>query len=450
MIFTKEFRIPFEIGFILEKIEDNGYEAYLVGGCVRDYLLGKDPSDFDITTNARPEAVMDIFNGHAYVVGTGLKHGTVTVVKDGISAEITTYRVDGNYSDNRHPENVRFSSRLEDDVLRRDFTINSMAYSPKYGFKDYVGGFDDLENGVIRCVGDPAVRFEEDALRILRAIRFSSVLGFDIEENTAAMVHKKAELLENISKERISSEFIKLLCGKNAEDVLLKYRDVISVFLPDIKSMFDFEQHTPYHKYDVYTHSVKAVAACDSNDKILRTATFFHDIGKPGCFFTDSEGVGHFYGHAQKSTEITDSVLKDLRFDNNFRTCVTTLIKHHDAPIENDEKRIKRLLRNLGEEQFFRLLNLQRADNSAQSDIVFNRRERFDAVEATARKILSEKACFSLSDLAVNGNDIISLGVPKGKMIGKILNALLEDVIENRIQNNKADLLLKANEYKGE
>ena len=446
----QKFDIPFEIKFILDKINSCGYESYLVGGCVRDYLLGKEPSDFDITTNAHPEAVLEMFSDCAYAIGTGLKHGTVTVIKGNVSAEVTTYRVDGSYSDNRHPEEVCFSSKLEDDVLRRDFTVNSMAYSPKHGFKDFVDGISDLKNGTIRCVGDPAVRFEEDALRILRAIRFASVLGFEIEENTAEEVHEKAYLLGNISKERISSEFIKLLCGKNAESVLLKYRDVLSVFLPEIAPMFDFEQHTPYHKYDVYTHSVKAVSAADSSDKILRTAAFFHDIGKPECFFTDNDGIGHFYGHAQRSTEITDQILKNLRFDNNFRSSVVTLIKHHDAPIENDEKRIKRLLRTLGDEQFFRLLQLQRADNAAQSEIVFDRRKRFDAVEETAHKILSEKACFSLSDLAVNGNDLIAIGIPKGKMIGKILNELLESVIENKMPNDKSELMRKAAEYKGE
>ncbi len=446
----KSFEVPPEINFILEKLNNSGFESFLVGGCVRDYLLGKEPSDFDITTDAHPNAVMDLFKDCAYAIGTGLKHGTVTVVKDGVSAEVTTYRIDGDYSDNRHPEEVRFSDRLEDDVHRRDFTVNSMAYSSKHGFRDYTGGLADLERGIIRCVGEPSVRFDEDALRILRAVRFSSVLGFEIEESTSARVLEKAHLLGNISKERISVEFIKLLCGKNAEDVLLKYRDVIAVFIPEIRPMFDFEQHTPYHKYDVYTHTVKAVVAANGEDKILRATAFFHDIGKPECFFTDENGVGHFYGHAQKSTEITDVILKNLRFDNDFRTSVTTLIKHHDAPIENDEKRIKRLLRNLGEKQFFRLIDFQRADNAAQSEIVFSRRERFDAVESTAKQILSEKACFSLSDLAVNGNDLIALGIPKGRLIGKILNELLENVIENKIPNDKSELLRKASEYKGE
>ncbi|MBE6890744.1 MAG: HD domain-containing protein [Ruminococcaceae bacterium] len=446
----REFKIPSEVSFVLDKINEYGYESYLVGGCVRDYLLGKTPSDFDVTTNARPETIIEIFKDSAHLVATGLKHGTVTVIKDHVSVEVTTYRVDGDYSDNRHPEVVRFSPELKEDVLRRDFTINSMAYSPKHGFKDHVNGLDDLDNGVIRCVGDPAVRFEEDSLRILRALRFSSILGFEIEENTSSQIHKKAHLLENISIERITTEFIKLLCGEYSEKILLDYRDVFTVFVPKISEMFDFEQHTPYHKYDVYTHSVKAVAAADKEDKILRTALYFHDIGKPECFFTDSAGVGHFYGHAQRSMEITDEIMKKLRFDNNFRSYVVTLIKYHDAPIENDEKRIKKLLRNLGEEQFFRLIALQRADNAAQSEIVFHRKSRFDAVEETAKRILAEKACFSLADLAVNGNDLISLGIPKGKLIGRILNDLLENVIENRIPNDKNSLLQKAAEYKGE
>jgi len=446
----KAFNIPSEIKYILEKLNSTGYEAYLVGGCVRDFLLGKTPEDYDITTNALPQTVMKIFGDVAYTVGTGLSHGTVTVVKDGFSAEVTTFRIDGDYLDSRHPESVEFSANLLDDVMRRDFTVNSIVYSPCSGMKDYVGGLNDLEARIIRCVGDPQKRFEEDSLRILRALRFSSVLGFDIEEHTSKAIFEKAYLLKNISKERISSEFIKLLCGKNVEKILLKYREVIAMFIPEICPMFDFEQHTPYHKYDVYVHSVKAVAAADNKDKMLRIATFFHDIGKPECFFTDENGIGHFYGHAKRSTEITDSVLKNLRFDNNLRTGICSLIKNHDAPIENDERRIKRLLRNLGTDQFFRLLNLQRADNSAQSEIVLHRRERFDQVEKTAQKIISEKACFSLSDLNINGNDLLSLGIPNGKPIGIILNRLLEDVIENRIENKYDALIAVALNYKGE
>ena len=443
------FNIPLPINFILEKIEEQGYEAYLVGGCVRDFVLGREVADYDITTNAHPKEVLKIFDGSAYVVGTGLKHGTVTVIKENFSAEITTFRVDGYYKDNRHPENVQFSSSLEDDVLRRDFTVNALAYSPKRGLKDFTGGLDDIKKRIIRCVGEPAVRFKEDSLRILRGIRFSSVLGFDIDKLTADTILNKAYLLGNISKERISVEFLKLLCGENAEEVLLKYRDVIAVFIPQIKNSFDFEQFTPYHKYDVYTHSVKAVCATDNNDKVLRISAFLHDVGKPDCFFTDTNGIGHFYGHAQKSTEIAKEILTDLRFDNGFKENVLQLIKHHDAPIENDEKRIKRLLKNLGEKQFFRLLSLQRADNAAQSEIVFYRRARFDAVEETAKRILSEKSCFSLSDLAINGKDLLSLGLPQGKIIGNILNQLLDDVIENKTVNKKEALLKLAEKYGG-
>ncbi len=445
-----DLKIPAEVKFILDTINEYGYESYLVGGCVRDFLLGKQPSDYDITTNAMPQRVMEIFKDNAYTVGTGISHGTVTVVKDSVSAEVTTFRIDGDYTDSRHPESVEFSSNLKEDVLRRDFTVNSMAYSERDGFKDYVGGLADLENCIIRCVGDPYLRFDEDALRILRALRFSSVLGFEIEEKTSEALFVKAHLLKNISKERIAVEFVKLLCGKNAENILLKYRDIIAVFIPEIVPMFDFEQHTPYHKYDVYTHSVKATVSADNGDKMLRLAAYFHDIGKPDCFITDENGVGHFYGHAKKSMEITDSVLKNLRFDNKLRLGVLELIKNHDAPIEDEGKRIKRLLGNLGAEQFFRLLKLQRADNAAQSEIVFKRKERFDRVEKVAEKLIGEKACFSLSDLQIRGDDLISLGVSEGKPIGIILNKLLEDVIEDRIINDREKLLVRALEYKGE
>ena len=446
----KDFKIPSEIEFILDELNKFGYEAYLVGGCVRDFILGKTPSDYDITTNALPQTVMTIFEDTAYSIGTGLSHGTVTVIKDGLSAEVTTFRIDGKYTDNRHPESILFSSDLKDDVLRRDFTVNAMAYSKKDGFVDLVDGVSDINNQIIRCVGDPETRFEEDALRILRALRFSSVLGFKIEDETSKAIFSKAKLLENISTERSSSEFVKLLCGKNDEEVILKYRDVIAVFIPEIKPTFDFEQHTPYHKYDVITHSVKATAATDVEDKILRIAAFFHDIGKPECFFTDEQGVGHFYGHAKRSMEITDTVLKSLRIDNKLRNGVLELIKNHDAPIEENDNRIKRLLRNLGAEQFFRLIKLQRADNKAQSETVFYRQERFDRVEKAAEKILAEKTCFSLSNLNINGNDLISLGIPQGKIIGIILNRLLEEVIENKLLNEYDMLVSKVWDYKGE
>lgn len=438
-----EINIPDPVLFVYNAIRRSGYQAYLVGGCVRDSLLGLCPSDYDIATDAKPEAVMCMFGDSAMTVGTGLKHGTVTVIRNHMPVEVTTYRIDGSYSDSRRPDGVEFTGSLEDDVRRRDFTVNALAYSPESGFADYVGGLDDIKAGVIRCVGDPARRFGEDALRILRALRFSSVLGFEIEKEISAALLAGKEQLHNISNERISAEFQKLINGRNAEKILLEYREVIAVFIPEISPMFDFCQRNPYHKYDVYTHSVKAVAASPADDT-LRIAAFFHDIGKPECFSTDESGSGHFYGHAPVSALIAERVLKRLRFENSLCADVVTLIKHHDSPIENDDKRIKRLMREISPELFFKLIELQKADNSAQADCVSYRRELLDKVLESAQRIIEEQSCFSRSGLAVNGDDLISAGIPQGKEIGRILSFLLEEVTENRVANNREDLLREA------
>lgn len=445
-----EFFIPADIRFILDSISEKGFESYLVGGSVRDCLSGRTPSDFDIATDALPETVSEIFKGYTYLTERGFRHGTVGVTVGSFAAEITTYRSDGVYTDNRHPETVRFSSRLEEDVMRRDFTVNAMAYSPRFGFKDLVGGLKDLENGIIRCVGEPESRFEEDSLRILRALRFSSVLGFTVDSETSEAIFAKAHLLKNVSAERIFAEFSKLICGKNAESVLLEYRNVFEIIIPEISPMFDFEQRTPYHKYDVYTHSVHAVSFSNEKDLVLRLTAFFHDIGKPSCFFSDENGIGHFYGHAKKSTEIAEDCLMRLKCPADLKQNVLALIKYHDLQIENEANRIKRLLGKLGEEQFFRLLNFQRADNSAQSETVAYRRQKFDLIESTARKILAEKACFSLADMKINGTDLIGIGMKEGKKIGTVLNLLLNDVIDNIIPNDREELMRRALKYKGD
>ncbi|MBR5773515.1 MAG: HDIG domain-containing protein, partial [Clostridia bacterium] len=305
--------LPACIQYVISTLNDNGYESFIVGGCVRDYLMGKTPHDYDVTTSATPEQVKTCFNNNK-VIETGIKHGTVTVLVDGESVEITTYRIDGEYKDNRHPELVTFSKTIDEDLRRRDFTVNAIAYNPEKGFVDLFNGIQDIKNGVISCVGNPDERFNEDGLRILRALRFTSVLDFEISKETSDSIHRNKMLILNVSPERIWTEFKKLLCGKNVRRVLLEYSDVIGVFIPEILDSVGFEQNNPYHCYDVLTHTAHAVENAP-DDVVIRLAAFFHDIGKPSVYSEDENG-GHFYSHAKVSEEITNAVLTRLRCDN--------------------------------------------------------------------------------------------------------------------------------------
>ncbi len=434
-----------EILTIIDTMEQNSYEIYLVGGFVRDSIMGKKADDADFTTNASPEETLKVFNNFR-TLDTGIKHGTVTVIINHKPFEITTYRTEKGYSDCRHPDEISFAETVEDDLSRRDFTVNSIAYSPSKGFVDLYRGKEDIERKIIRCVGEPQKRFTEDALRIMRALRFSSVLSFSIEEETEKAMFDCKDLLNNISKERVFAELTKMLCGNNIRTVISKYSEILAVVLPEIKDMKCFQQHNFHHIYDVLNHTAVVVESAPALPH-LRFAALFHDCGKPDCFSLDKYGVGHFYSHASISAKKADEALLRLRCDNKTREKVVKLIKLHDAPIEENEVIIKKKLSKYGEDLFFDLIKLKRADTLGLAPEFHQRKGHFDTLQSIAEKVLSEKPCFTLKNLAVNGNDLSKLGF-KGREIGKCLKLLLNAVIENTIDNEKDALLSAAKTYK--
>lgn len=442
-------KIPSGANEIIHTLQSNGYEAFLCGGAVRDSILGRPIHDYDITTSATPNEMMEVFKDKR-IIKTGLQHGTITIVINGEPYEVTTYRIDGNYSDNRRPDKVTFTKSLKEDLKRRDFTINAMAYNDEVGLVDPFNGMEDIKYHKIRCVGRAEDRFSEDALRILRAIRFASQLGFVLEPDTDWNISKMYKNLENISIERINSEFCKIALSSEFYVQIVLFREVFSLFIPEIKDMFGFQQNNPYHICDVWNHIVHAVQAyeCDcepdlnSRDLITSLAVFFHDIGKPHCYQDDEDGIRHFKGHGRVSADMTDKIMKRLRFDNNTRERVVQLVYYHDATFEVGEKYIKRWLNKIGEEQFRRLLNVRRADIKAQAYIEQESRlQKIDNIEYILEEVLQKDECFSLKDLAVNGNDLIEIGYKPGKEIGNTLNCLLQLVIEDVYPNEKDELL---------
>lgn len=441
--------IPSGANEIIHSLQNNGYEAFLVGGCVRDSILGRPIHDYDITTSATPYEMMKVFKDKR-IIETGLQHGTITIVINGEGYECTTYRIDGNYSDSRRPDSVAFTRSLEEDLKRRDFTINAMAYNNEAGLIDPFNGMEDIKYHKIRCVGRAEDRFSEDALRILRAIRFASQLGFVVNSDASLNIHKMYKNLENISTERINSEFCKIALSSEFYIQIVLFREVFSLFIPEIKDMFGFQQNNPYHIYDVWNHTVHAVQAyeCDcepdlnSRDLITSLAVFFHDIGKPHCYQDGEDGIRHFKGHGRVSADMTDTIMKRLRFDNDTREKVVQLVYYHDATFEVGEKYIKRWLNKIGEEQFRRLLNVRRADIKAQAYIEQESRlQKIDNIEYILEEVLQKDECFSLKDLAVNGKDLIEIGYKPGKEIGNTLNCLLQLVIEGVYPNEKDELL---------
>lgn len=426
--------------YLIDIIEKENYEAFAVGGCVRDYLMKRVSSDIDITTNAEPYVLENILKkNNVRYIETGLKHGTVTAVSGGENYEITTYRTDGEYSDNRHPEQVRFVKNLSDDLARRDFTMNAIAYNSEKGIVDLYGGCSDIENKMIRAVGDADRRFNEDALRIMRAVRFSSVLSFDIEENTRNAIFKNKELLKNVSAERIFTELKKLLCGDNVFKVLTEYREVIAVIMPEISAMFDMPQNTKWHIYDVWGHTCKAVESAPK-DAALRLTMLFHDIGKPYCRSTDEKGIDHYYGHAKVSEKISSPILKRLKVSNDIYNRVMELVPIHDAHIGTDKKSIKKWLSKIGEERLLDLVKVKRADKLAQNtELVQQELENLKITESMIYEIVEEGEPFCIKDLDINGNDLLSLGL-KGKEVGEMLNLLLDEVISGKLENKKENL----------
>ena len=440
--------LPEQVRRALARLEDAGYEAFVVGGAVRDHVRGADTgTDWDITTSALPEETETVFSGYR-VIETGMKHGTVTVLLDGEPLEITTYRVDGGYSDHRHPDEVRFTRSLREDLRRRDFTMNAMAYSPRTGVVDPFGGQADLAAGVVRCVGEPDRRFQEDALRILRALRFASALGMGIHPDTARAARDNRGLLTSVAAERVRVELTKLLCGADAERVLLEFPDILSVPLPEIGAMVCFDQHNPHHDRDVWAHTAAVTAAIPAQP-VLRWAALLHDVGKPPCFSLAEDGVGHFYGHAAESARMADGILRRLRFNTDSREEIVRLIRYHDLPIQPERRPVKRLMNKLGPDTVRRLIELHKADTRGQSAICAGRIAEYDAVAVVLDEILNEKECFSLKDLAVNGTDMMSIGLA-GRDIGRALNACLTAVMEEKLPNERAALLEYAEQVKKE
>ncbi len=429
----------------LNLLRKSGFEAYLIGGYARDFAMGKTPHDIDIATSAVPEKIKQVFDGFN-VIETGIKHGTVTIILGGEPIEITAYRKESAYSDNRHPDSVEFTDSLKEDTARRDFTMNALALNENSGIVDYHGGLHDIKNRIIRCVGEPNQRFREDALRIIRALRFSSVLDFEIEPQTESAIFKNKALLKNVSAERIYIEFSKMLCGKAIKRVFLRYIDVLAEIIPELAEMKNFNQQNPHHIYTVSEHTATVIENIEPNPR-LRFAALFHDIGKPRTFSIDTDGIGHFYSHSEVSAEIADNIMTKLKFDRDSREYIYLLVKRHDAPISPEVKSVKRLMNKFSPKFFFDLVKLQRADNLGLNPEYFYRQRDYDLLESLANKIIAENSCFSLKNLAVNGSDIIKSGVREGKEVGRILNLLLDGVIDGKVKNEKDALLSYISEY---
>lgn len=433
---------------ILQTLGDAGFEAFLVGGCVRDMLRGTLPHDWDICTSALPEQVEGVFAG-MHIIETGLKHGTVTVMENKVPFEITTYRTDGPYTDGRHPDGVRFVTSLREDLARRDFTMNAVAMDLNGRLCDPFDGASDIEQRQIRCVGDPDRRFQEDGLRVMRALRFASTLGFSIEKETAQAIHRNRGRLSSIAAERINTELCKLLCAPGAAAVLREYPDVLWEFWPELKTLYGMEQRNPWHCWDGWEHTLHAVDAAPP-EVILRLTMLLHDIGKPETKTTDEAGIDHFYGHSAVSAQLAAKMLRRLKFDNDTRSHVLLLIKHHDTPLEPREKAIRRLLNKLGPEDFYRLIQVHRADQMGQAyEKVKDRLGLLEQVRQVADEIIAQQQCFSLRDLAVTGKDVMAAGIPAGPQVGRVLQALLDRVINGELPNDR-EVLLEAIEQVGE
>lgn len=435
-----DIRLPEKVNRIINVLKNNGQEAYAVGGCIRDSILGREPEDWDITTSASPEQVKALF-GKTF--DTGIEHGTVTVLLGNEGFEVTTYRIDGIYEDSRHPKEVAFTRELKEDLLRRDFTINAMAYNEEEGLVDIFDGREDLNKGIIRCVGDAEERFAEDALRILRAIRFSAQLGFEIEENTKKAIGKKAFSLAHISAERIQVELIKTVLSPYPERLKTAYElGVTQVFLPEFDAMMKTTQETPHHRTGVGEHTLEAMKAIVP-DKVLRLTMLFHDVAKPLTKTMDQEGIAHFKGHDSKGADVTKEILKRLKFDNDTLRKVCLLVKYHDCRIAPSPKSIRRLMHAMGEGMFPLYMVVRKADMAAQSDYQYESKAAdMNAIEACYKEIKEKEECTSLKMLEVSGSDLIALGVKPGKQIGEMLDRLLEVVLETP-EYNKKEILVK-------
>lgn len=425
-------------GTAIERLETHGFEAWAVGGCVRDSLLGRTPNDWDLTTNARPEQVLACFPD-CRTIETGIQHGTVTVLLCGDALEITTYRRDGAYADNRHPVQVTFSDTVEDDLARRDFTVNAMAYHPVRGLCDPYGGRADLDARVIRCVGEPSERFHEDGLRILRAVRFAAVLGFSVAPATARAVRGCRRLLDNIARERVRVEFDKLLTGQACAEILRAYPEIVAEIVPEAAPCFGFAQNSRYHCYDVWEHTLAALSYAKP-DRIVRLALFFHDLGKPAVYSEDANG-GHFRDHARVSVQLAGDAMARLRYDKDTTARVLELVRIHDIPLPTQKKGIRRLMMQLSAEDIERLLEIQRCDRLAHHPDYRTLPASWYELPHAMEEIRAEGDCLSLRTLAVRGRDLMELGIPAGPQLGALLGRLLDAVVDGALPNDRETLL---------
>lgn len=432
--------IPQDVQFILDTLDTQGHSAYIVGGCVRDYLLGKIPKDWDICTSAHPDEIKSCFNEFK-TIDTGIKHGTVTLVLSENHYEITTYRVESEYSDGRHPSNVTFTDSIIEDLSRRDFTMNAIAYNHKVGILDPYHGMDDLLYKRIYCVNDPDERFNEDGLRILRALRFAATYGFNISPDVKASIFRNITMLNKISKERINSELCKIISGQFAATVLTEYKHVFAYIIPELNACIGFNQNNPYHIFDVYDHMMYALDNYSGSDIIVRLSLFLHDIGKPKCYSEDERG-GHFYGHGSVCAEEANKILKYLKFDNDTITKVTQLIKYHDSTIVPSAKVVKRWLTKMSKDQLSRLLDIRKCDILAHSGLnQHNRIAECEQIKDILDNIVEQDSYLTLHRLNISGNDIMNLGIPQGPRIGQILNECLSAVINEQTDNTYESLI---------
>ena len=434
--------IPAYVGGCMEALEQAGFAAYAVGGCVRDALLGRTPHDFDLCTDARPEQTRAVFSGRPLVLA-GEKHGTVGVVTPEGVVEITTFRQEGGYGDNRRPDWVDFITDLREDLARRDFTVNAMAYSPARGLADPFGGRQDLERKILRAVGDPDTRFREDSLRILRGVRFCAAYGLTPDPETEAAMLRQSHLMEHLARERVFEELNRLLPNITAPQ-LLRFAPVLAAVIPELGPMIGFDQHSPHHAYDLYTHVAHVVEAVPG-EPVLRWAALLHDIGKVPTFTRDENGRGHFYGHAQAGEDMAEAVLRRLKAPTALREQVKQLIGLHMTRLEPEKKRLRRMLNRLGTDTVLRLLDLQEADMGSKGTGTAEEMGQFAPVRELLAEILAEDSCLSLKDLAVNGSDLMALGY-SGREIGRELDRLLELVLEETLPNTREALLAAAKE----
>ncbi len=437
-----ELEIQAGAAWVLQGLEQAGFAGYVVGGAVRDLVMGKAPHDFDIATNALPQQVKRIF---PRTYDTGIQHGTVTVIENKTAYEVTTFRKEGIYRDGRRPENVQFIGDLDADLARRDFTVNAMAYSPSAGLIDRFGGLEDIKKRVIRCVGDPETRFREDALRMLRAVRFAAALDFSIAPETAKAIQKCAVLIKKVSAERVREECNKILLSDRPEDFQVLHRlGLLQYLIPELEACFFVEQRNKYHIYNVGEHIMHAVSETPP-DLLLRWAALLHDVGKPRCKSQDTHGIIHFYGHHRESVELSTDILHRLRLDRDTIHDVLILIENHDVRIEPSPPAVKRMMARTGSGLFEKLLLLQEADNKAKNpNFLRDKLARLEAVRRIYREVLAEGQPYLVSDLVINGRDLIKLGFKAGREIGDTLRQLLDEVLTNPALNDRAYLLDRA------